>query len=186
MKLRYLLFFVLAFSAVLQSFSPAAKIYFTRTGYVSFYSHTDIEDIKADNKQVSVVLDSATGNLDFGILINAFQFDKAKMQEHFNESYMESSKFPKSTFKGKITNLSTVKFNTPGVYQVNVSGKLTMHGVVRDKNVTGTLEIKGTQAILKSQFDVAPEEYDIKIPAGVRDKIAKTIKVTVDCTLNPR
>jgi hypothetical protein len=177
---------IFTISAVLFAFAPSGGIYATRTGYVSFFSHTDIEDIKADNKQASVVLNTATGDLEFGLLINAFQFDKAKMQEHFNENYMESTKFPKSTYKGKITNLSAVIFSTPGIYQVNVSGKLTMHGVTKDKNVNGTLEVKGTQIILKSLFDVAPEEYDIKIPAGVRDKIAKSIRVTVDCTLNPR
>lgn len=169
------------------AFAPQGDIYFTRTGHVSFYSKTDLEDIKADNNQAAVIFNKTSGALEVGILINAFQFKLAKMQEHFNETYMESTKFPKATFKGTISNLADIKFATPGVYPVKASGTLTMHGVSKAVTVSeGSVEVKGNQLLMKGVFYVNPTDYNIAIPAAVKDKIAKSIKIQVDCTLNPK
>jgi polyisoprenoid-binding protein YceI len=169
------------------AFAPQGDIYFTRDGHVSFYSKTDLEDIKADNNQAAVIFNKATGAVDVGILINAFQFKLAKMQEHFNETYMESTKYPKATFKGTLSNLAEIKFATPGVYPAKASGTLTMHGVSKPVTITeGTIEVKGNQLLMKGVFNVNPADYNIAIPAAVKDKIAKSIRIQVDCTLNPK
>lgn len=173
-------------AALLMALAPAGNIYFTRNGQVSFLSSTPLEDIKGDNNQVASVLNTTTGGIEFAIAINAFQFDKAKLQEHFNENYMESTKFPKASYKGTISNLSEIKFGTAGTYKAKVNGKMTMHGVTKDLAAEGTIEVKGTQIIVKSNFNVNPEDYQIKIPDAVKEKIAKSIKVSVDCTLNPK
>jgi hypothetical protein len=91
-----------------------AQKFMTKNGYIGFYSHTPVEDIKADNNQVASVLDVSTGEIAFQVLIKSFQFEKALMQEHFNENYLESDKFPRSTFSGKITNISEVNFSKTG------------------------------------------------------------------------
>jgi len=91
-----------------------AQKYMTKNGFIGFYSHTPMEDIKADNNQVIGVLDTSTGEMVFQALIKSFHFDRALMEEHFNENYMESDKIPKSVFKGKITNLASVDFTKPG------------------------------------------------------------------------
>lgn len=85
--------------------------YMTKTGYIGFYSHTPVEDIKADNNQVASILDSQTGEMVFNVLIKSFVFEKALMQEHFNENYMESDKYPKASFKGKVSNLEKIDFS---------------------------------------------------------------------------
>jgi hypothetical protein len=110
-------------------FSANAQKYITKNGYIGFYSHTAMEDIKGDNNQVASVLDISNGDMVFQVLIKSFHFDRALMEEHFNENYMESDKFPKSSFKGKITNLSSVDFSKPGKYDVTVEGELNMHDV---------------------------------------------------------
>jgi hypothetical protein len=173
-------------AALLMALAPAGNIYFSRNGHVSFLSSTPLEDIKGDNNQVGTVLNTNTGGLDFTIAITAFQFDKAKLQEHFNENYMESTKFPKAIYKGTISNLSEIKFGTAGTYKAKVNGKMTMHGVTKDLAADGTIEVKGTQVIVKSTFNIDPADYQIKIPEAVKDKIAKSIKVSVDCVLNPK
>jgi hypothetical protein len=173
-------------AAMLLAMAPTGNLYFTRNGHVSFLSSTPLEDIKGDNNQVASVLDIGTGAVEFAIAINAFQFDKAKLQEHFNENYMESTKFPKATYKGTISNLAEIKFGTAGTYKAKVNGKMTMHGVTKDVATEGTIEVKGTQLIVKSNFNVNPEDYQIKIPDAVKDKISKSIKVSVDCVLNPK
>src|SRR4030042_6695880 len=92
-------------------FAANAQKYMTKNGYIGFFSHTPLEDIKADNNQVASVLDISTGEIVFQVLIKSFHFEKTLMEEHFNENYMESDKFPKSTFTGKIINLSSVDFS---------------------------------------------------------------------------
>ena len=111
----------LIFSVIILSLvtSVNAQKFMTKNGFISFYGHTPMEDIKADNNQVASVLDISTGDLVFQVLIKSFHFDRALMEEHFNENYMESDKFPKASFKGKITNLQSVNFSKNGTYDVN-------------------------------------------------------------------
>jgi hypothetical protein len=104
-------------ASMLVSFNVSAqKLFFTKNGHVDFFSSTPLENIKADNDKVTSVINITTGDIEFSILNMAFQFKKALMQEHFNENYMESSKYPKSTFKGKLVNLDQVNFDVDGTY----------------------------------------------------------------------
>jgi len=162
-----------------------AQKYMTRNGYIGFYSHTPIEDIKADNNQVASILDISTGEIVFQVLIKSFHFERALMEEHFNENYLESEKFPKSTFKGKIVNISEVDFSKPGKYDVSVEGDLYIHDVTNKITVRGTLEIVSGGINANSKFNLTPEDYKINIPGVVRDNIAKTIEVTVTLTYTP-
>jgi hypothetical protein len=118
-------------------FSAEAQLYYTKTGRISFYSHAPMEDIKAYNSKATSVLNISTGRVEFAILIKAFQFKKALMQEHFNENFMESSKYPKSIFKGKIQNLADINFKKDGIYPFRASGQLTIRGITKYISVKG-------------------------------------------------
>ena len=157
----------------------------TKNGYIGFYSHTPVEDIKGDNNQVASVLDISTGEVAFQVLIKSFRFEKALMEEHFNENYLESEKFPRSTFKGKITNLAAVDFTKPGKYDVTVEGDLNIHDVTNKVSVKGNIEVVPGGIIANSKFNIVPEDYKIKIPAVVRNNIAKVIEVTVALKYTP-
>lgn len=183
MKKTFILFQVLINSALLVN-AQTTK-YFTRTAHIDFYSHTPMEDIKADNNQVSAILDVTNGEFAFTCLIKSFEFPKALMQEHFNENYMESDKFPKSTFKGKIKDMSKVDFNKDGEYAVVVAGSLTIKDKTNEIEVPGTIIVKDGKITAKSKFKVRPEDYNISIPALVKEKIAKEIEVTVDAVMEP-
>jgi polyisoprenoid-binding protein YceI len=159
--------------------------FMTKNGYIGFFSHTPMEDIKADNNQVAAVLDISTGEMVFQVLIKSFHFEKALMEEHFNENYMESDKFPKSTFRGRITNLSSVDFTKPGKYDVTVEGDLNMHDVTNKISVKGTIEVVQGGVAASSKFNIIPEDYKISIPGIVRDNIAKTLEVTVTIKYAP-
>jgi polyisoprenoid-binding protein YceI len=162
-----------------------AQKYMTRNGYIGFYSHTAVEDIKGDNNQVASILDISTGDIVFQVLVKSFHFDKALMEEHFNENYMESEKFPKSTFKGKITNLSSVDFSKPGKYDVTVEGDLNIHDVTNKVAAKGTIEVVTGGINANSKFNIVPEDYKINIPGVVRDNIAKNLEVAVTMKYTP-
>ena len=162
-----------------------AQKYLTKNGFIGFYSHTPLEEIKADNNQVVSALDTSTGEMVFQALIKSFHFDRALMEEHFNENYMESDKIPKSVFKGKITNLSDVDFSKPGTYNVTVEGDLTIHDVTNKISSKGTIEVVDGGINANSKFNVVPEDYKITIPGVVRDKIDKTLEVTVTMKYTP-
>jgi hypothetical protein len=179
-KITLLLAIILAAS----TFADAQK-YMTKNGFIGFYSHTPMEDIKADNNQVAGVLDTGTGEMVFQVLIKSFHFEKALMEEHFNENYMESEKYPKSTFKGKITNLSSVNFSKSGLYDVTVEGDLTLHNVTNKVNAKGTIEVITGGINANSKFNIAPEDYKIEIPSVVREKISKNLEVTVSMKYTP-
>lgn len=157
-----------------------AQKYMTRNGYIGFYSSTPLEDIQADNHQVASILDAETGDLVFQVLMRSFQFEKKLMEEHFNENYVESEKFPKSSFDGKILNFGDLDLGKDGNYDVMVEGDLTIHGVTRSIKEKGTITISEGNIKAGSVFIVKPEDFDIEIPGVVRDKIAKEIEVTVD------
>jgi polyisoprenoid-binding protein YceI len=164
------------------AFSPAGSTLTSRNGHISFYSSAKLEDIEAHNYQVSSSLNTETGEMKYVVLIKSFQFKKALMQEHFNENYMESDKYPKSTFLGKITDLSEVHFDKDGTYNVQVKGDLSIHGVTKNITADGTITVKGSDIAIKSKFPVRVKDYNITIPSVVSEKIAEVVDVTVDVT----
>lgn len=153
--------------------------YAARAGEVSFHSSTPIENIDAVNRKATSVFDAATGDVQFAVLIKGFEFEKALMQEHFNENYMESNTYPKSNFTGKMTGVTAEQMTKPGKYDITVTGNLTMHGVTAPVTSKGTITVEGTTATAVSEFMVKPEDYKIAIPGVVRGKIAEQITIQV-------
>lgn len=166
---------------LLGSMSAPAQQYFTKNGHVSFFSKAPIENIHADNNQVISVIDMTTGVIQFSLLNNVFHFAKATMEDHFNEDYMESTTYPKTTFKGKIENLSQININRDGTYNVTVSGELLMHGVTKKIVAPATITIKKGNISGHSVFQVALSDYNIHIPSIVKDHISNNIEITADC-----
>ncbi|HEX2683456.1 MAG TPA: YceI family protein [Ferruginibacter sp.] len=162
-------------------YNSSAQAWFTKNGRITFFSSTPMEDIKADNNQVISVINTTTGEIQFSLLNNAFHFKKALMEEHFNADYIESAKYPKSTFKGTISNPGAVNFTSDGAYQVTVSGTLTIHGVTRTISVPGTITVSGGNVSATSTFKIKPKDYNISIPATVRNNIAESVEVTISC-----
>lgn len=160
-----------------------AQKYFTREGQIRFTASTALESIDATSKGATAVIDAGTGAIEFAVLVKGFIFEKALMQEHFNENYMESDKFPKATFKGMIQDAASIKWGKDGDYPVKVKGKLTMHGVERDVTSDARIIVKGGKITASSTFEVAIADYRIEIPSVVADKIAKTAKITVTAGL---
>ena len=117
-----------------------------------------MEDIEANNYQVNAVLDTETGAFVFKVLMKSFEFEKALMQEHFNENYVESERFPKCTVNGSITNNADVDYSTPGTYKVQVVGELTIHGTSQAVSAEGSVEVTGTGIIARTKFMLNPEE----------------------------
>lgn len=164
--------------------SLSAQQFMTREGEARFFSTTPIEDIEALNSQVTGLL-TANGDFAFRVPILGFRFDKALMEEHFNENYMETSKFPNGSFEGRITDWN------PGLqdeawHTVNASGKLSIHGVEIERDIPVDIKWNGSAWEVKSEFSVAPADHKIEIPKMVRNKIAESLEVSVNAVLNPR
>ena len=160
-----------------------AQIYLTRNGFIGFYSKTPLEDIRAENKQVYAVIDAGKKNIAFSLLLKGFVFTKQLMQEHFNENYVESDKFPKSNFTGSYT--GSVDLNKDGIYKILVKGQLTLHGVTRSLEVPATIQVQNGKLMGSSDFKLTPGDFNIKIPSLVREKIAEQmdVNVSIECSL---
>jgi len=154
--------------------------FFSKTGKISFTSEAPMEKIEATNSSASTVIDLGTGNLEWAVLIQGFQFEKSLMKEHFNENYMESAKYPKAVFKGKIDNLSSINLSKDGTYDVTVTGQLEIHGVSKPVTAHGTITTKkGAVVSANSKLTVALADYNIEIPKLVGDNISKTVDITI-------
>jgi hypothetical protein len=175
--MKFKLFFLIV---AFVSMNVNAQKFIAKTGHIWFFSHTPMEEIEAHNHQAVSILDPATGDIQFSMLNKAFEFKVALMQEHFNINYMESDTYPKSTFKGKITNLNKIDFKKDGTYEAIASGDLSMHGVTQPVTITGTIIIKDGLPTVQAKFKVVPGDYKIIIPDLVKEKIAKEMEVTVD------
>lgn len=161
-----------------------SQTFMTRNGYIGFFSKTPLEDIKAENRQVYAVIDGDKKNLAFTCLVKGFLFVKELMQQHFNENYIESDQYPKANFIGAYT--GDVTLGKDGTYPVQVKGQLTLHGVTQTIDVPATLEVKGNKLIGTSEFKLTPADFNIKIPALVRQKIANQMDVRVLVECNPK
>lgn len=175
---------ILAFTLVFSlSFSVSGQKYFTKTGSVSFYSSSPMEKIEGVSKSANCVMDLSSGVVEFAVLVKSLNFEKALMQEHFNENYMESTKFPKAIFKGMISNIAEVKLNTSGSYVGMVKGNITIHGITKPLETTVTFKSDGVKSVAVSEFNLTVVDFNISIPSLVKDNIAKTVKVTVKADL---
>lgn len=150
---------------------------------ISFFSETPIEDIDAHSAQGSGALNIKTKEIFATVRIKSFQFKKELMQEHFNEDYMESDKYPDGSFKGTIAD--NVDLTKEGTYTVKATGKLTLHGVSVDRTIPLTITVHGKQITVHSEFMVHIADHKITVPSIVTAHIAEDVKVTIDGTLNP-
>lgn len=166
--------------SVIVSSQLFSQKYIARNGHIWFFSHAPMEDIEAHNYQSTSILDKESGDLAFSLMINGFEFEKALMQEHFNEKYLHSDKFPKATFKGKILNMDEVDLKKDGEYKVKVKGDMNLHGVTNEVETDGILEVKEGKILGKAKFPIVVADYNIEIPGLVKDNIAKVVDVNVD------
>jgi polyisoprenoid-binding protein YceI len=171
---------------LLMAFAAQAQKVFTKNGNISFHSKASLETIEATSNQVTSVLVPATGDIQFSVQVKSFHFKKALMEEHFNENYLESDKYPKSTFKGKINDVAKVDFTKDGTYNVTVSGDLNMHNVTQKTTATGTITVKSGKISAASSFVVKLADYKIDIPNVVRNNIAETVTIKVTCTYDQK
>ncbi len=169
----FLLFLALFFTS---NFVHAQK-YSTGNAYIGFFSKTPLEDIRAENRQVRTVIDLDKQQLAFTLLVKSFLFKKQLMQQHFNENYAESDKYPKADFSGIFT--GNVNYLQEGIYPIEVKGNLSFHGVTKSITVPATVEIRSGKLTAVSNFKLKPQDFNIKIPSVVRDKIAEQIDVSV-------
>ncbi len=165
--------------------ASAQDKFFTKNGRIAFVSKGNIETIQANHKSVTCVVDTKTGNIQFSVLMRGFEFHKALMQEHFNENYVESDKFPRSEFRGQIVNNSAIDYTKDGVYDAKVKGKLTIHGVTRDIEADGKITVKGGKPQANATFTILLSDYNIKISGLHKENINNTVTITVDCPMEP-
>lgn len=161
--------------ALLISQATFAQLYFTQTGKTSFFSKTPLEDISAVNSAVSSILNTATNDIAVRMNINQFRFPNRLMEEHFNENYLESEKFPAATFKGKIA--EKIDFTKEGTYDVTAKGVMMIHGVSKEKVLTGKLTVGKDNISIETNFEIALVDYKIDVPKLVWEKIAEKIAV---------
>ncbi len=150
---------------------------------ISFFSKAPLEDIDATNKKATIVLKTTTNDIQFGVAMLSFKFPKPLMEEHFNENYVESAKYPTCTFKGKIK--ETIDYTKDGENKVTVKGNLDLHGVAKEIEVPGTLTVKGNTIILNANFKIKVTDYKIKVPSMYVQNIAEEVDVKVNATLEP-
>jgi polyisoprenoid-binding protein YceI len=164
----------------------AQDIFFTRTGKVEFKAGSSVEDIDGVNNEAASMVNIKTGEIAFTLLVKSFHFKRALMEEHFNENYMESTVYPKASFKGKITNLAAVNFTAAGQYNTTAEGELTIHGVTKKVTVPGKIIVQNGKFSGQSTFKILLSDYGIKVPSVVADKIAKEAEITVQCQYEPK
>ena len=152
-------------------------------GSVHFLSKSPLEDIEATNKNPIAVYKVETADVQFAVVMTQFKFKAALMEEHFNENYVESEKFPQATFKGKVN--EKIDMTKDGENKVTVTGKMTLHGVTKDITTEGTITKKGDDVTLASKFKIKVAEYNIKVPSLYVQNIAEVVDVTVNIGLEP-
>jgi hypothetical protein len=179
------LFVIVAITFISTSSLLAQDKYYTKSGRITFVSKAPLENIDGNHKSVTCVLDTKTGNMQFAVLMKGFEFEKALMQEHFNENYIESHKFPKAEFKGQVINNSEVNYTKDGSYSAKVKGTLTMHGETKEIETIGSVVVRSGKVQASAEFTVLLSDFKIEIPKVVKDNVSNTVKINVDCSLEP-
>jgi polyisoprenoid-binding protein YceI len=160
-----------------------AQKFFTKDGTIRFFSNAKLEKIEATNNKASIVFDATSGAIEIATLVKGFIFENAFMGEHFNETYIESDKFPKANFKGKLENPSAVNVNIAGTYKAKVVGDLTMHGVTKPVSTDATFVVGGGKIDADAKFTIKASDFDVKIPGDKADNISNVIEITSKSSL---
>lgn len=171
----------LLFTCLLFGYAVFAQKYVSDQSSIHFYSSAPVEDIEAVNNQSKSAIDLSNGGFAFSVPSNQFLFEKSLMQEHFNENYIESEKYPKSTFSGSIKNWMPFE----GEKEIVASGKLSLHGVTKSIEIPAKLTIQNDRLVVDSVFPIALADYKIKIPKALFYNIADTVEVTVHFEYKP-
>ena len=180
MKMKY---FIIFLSFVISVPFLAQEKYSTKNGTIVFEASVpSFEEVKAKNENVSAILNVETGDFASLVLINGFRFKVALMEEHFNENYMESSKFPKAILKGKLKDFSTSKLSEE-LNQYTLEGTITIHGVTKPIETVVSISRKGDALSLESNFILNPTDFNIEIPKIVSNKIADEVNVNAKYSL---
>ncbi|WP_247232553.1 YceI family protein [Telluribacter sp. SYSU D00476] len=184
--IRYLFTYILLLLIGLTASGPVraqSNLYATATGQTSFFSETPAENITAVNKKTQAILNTSTGELAIRMNMRDFDFPNELMEEHFNENYLESEKYPTATFRGKVD--QTVDYTQNGTYEVSTTGAFTIHGVTQNRTLKGQLIVKDKTISISSDFEVALADHKIEVPKIVFMKIAQVIKVKARYQLTP-
>ncbi|GGM73783.1 hypothetical protein GCM10010967_01760 [Dyadobacter beijingensis] len=185
MKLQFFRVACLAmFSTALFSVNAFAQMFSTAAGNTKFSATTPLENIEAENKKSQAILNTATGDIAIRMTMREFAFPNKLMQEHFNENYIESEKYPTATFSGKVD--KGPDFAKDGDYDVSATGKFTVHGVTKERTIKGKMKIEGGKITINSDFEVALVDHKIEVPQVVFVKIAQVIKVKAQYVLAPK
>jgi hypothetical protein len=177
-------YLILPFFILIFNFSSAQnKLYSSAKSEFSFFSKTPLEDIDAKNTRANSIINLSNKELVVRIPVSQFQFKNKLMQQHFNENYMESEKFPYATFKGKIND--EIDFSKSGTYSVSASGILNIHGIDQNRNLVGKLTISENSLLLETSFEVLLIDHKINIPKLVFKKIAEKINVNANINYIP-
>ena len=171
------------FSTALLSGTAFAQMFATSGGNTQFSASTPLENIEAENKKSQVILNTANNEIAIRMNMREFSFPNKLMQEHFNENYIESEKYPTATFSGKVDKAPDYTKN--GDYDVSATGKFTVHGITKERTIKGKMKIDGGKITISSDFEVALVDHNIEVPKVVFVKIAQIIKVKAQYALTP-
>jgi hypothetical protein len=163
--------------------AAAQPVYLATGGHCAFFSSTPVEDISAVSENLNSVLNATTKEIQFKVAMTSFRFKKALMQEHFNEKYVESHKYPYAVFRGKIN--EDVDLTRDGTYDVTADGIFNVHGVDKQHTEKGKVTIKDGVVSLESSFKVALKDHNIEVPKIVVANISEVIDVTINCSYTP-
>lgn len=183
-KAIYLFFISLSMIAAIFGWK-GSELYRIKTGKIYFKSEAPLETIEAQTNRLIGLINPVSNEFAFSIQINSFEgFNNHLQRDHFNENYMESNKYAKATFVGRI--IESIDFKKEGTYTVRAKGKLSIHGVTQERIIKSKLIIADDQLIVDAGFFVILKEHDIKIPKIVTQKIAKEIWVQVNAVFEPQ
>lgn len=167
----------IVFLLLLVYFSNSAQNKFlTKVGVIHFEASVpSFEEVAAKNNSVTAIINTENGEIAALALVKGFRFKNALMEEHFNENYAESDKYPKATFKGKIENFDLE--GTETTYKLN--GELSFHGKTKPiNNISIKVSVIGSKVILQGYFSTKASDFDVEIPKIVSNKITEDINIS--------
>ncbi len=163
----------------------AQSRFIDRQGSASFYSEAPIENIDAHSKEAMSIIDIKTGEIVASVAMKSFEFEKSLMQEHFNENYVESDKYPTASFKGKIADMTNIDLTKDGTYRMDVDGDMTIHGVTKPLQCKVEIKKAGQSLTATTSFPIQVADFDIDIPKVVFYNIAEVVDVKIAFSYKP-
>lgn len=158
-------------------------VYITDSGYAEFTSSVPLHTFTGQSNHLTGMIDTDENLIDFYLDLNTL---KTGIDRRDRDMYrtLNVDEFPFAEFTGSLQN--TFNPESSEKQEVIASGEFTIHGVTREVNINGVIQITEDGLLLEAEWTLNLNDYEIEPPGILFYRVNEEQQVRIEALLHPR